>query len=87
KYKEPWIVRVKKRFWSELQDLILGACSALGIYYAYTDFYMLGFSLAVFGLLFGGLDWILRKRNPLFVKVILFMSLGSYFYYVGYTRY
>ncbi|EMY06200.1 hypothetical protein LEP1GSC029_0099 [Leptospira interrogans str. 2002000626] len=48
---------------------------------------MLGFSLAVFGLLFGGLDWMLRKRNPLFVKVILFMSLGSYFYYVGYTRY
>ncbi|MBM9577369.1 hypothetical protein JWG45_09410 [Leptospira sp. 201903070] len=86
-YKEPWIVRVKKRFWSEFQDLLLGACSALGIYYAYTDFYLLGFSLAVFGLLFGGLDWMLRKRNPLFVKVLLFMSLGSYFYYVGYTRY
>lgn len=86
-YKEPWIVRVKQRFWSEFQDLCLGACSAIGIYYAYVDFYLLGFSLAVFGLLFGGLDWMLRKRNPLFVKVLLFMSLGSYFYYVGYTRY
>ncbi|MDV6236841.1 hypothetical protein CH379_014525 [Leptospira ellisii] len=86
-YREPWIVRFKKRVWSELQDLILGTCCAFGIYYGYTDFYLLGFSLAVFGLLFGGLDWMLRKRNPLFVKVLLFMSLGSYFYYVGYTRY
>ncbi|AXX16302.1 MULTISPECIES: hypothetical protein [Leptospira] len=86
-YKEPWSVRVKKRFWSEFRDLVLGTFSGLGIYYAYTDFYVLGFALAVFGLLFGGLDWMLRKRNPLLVKVLLFMSLGSYFYYVGYTRY
>ncbi|XDD51495.1 hypothetical protein AB3N59_07100 [Leptospira sp. WS92.C1] len=86
-YKEPWIVRFKKRFWSECADLFLGTSCGICVYYGYTDFYLLGFSLAVFGLLFGGLDWILRKRNPLFVKVLLFMSLGSYFYYVGYTRY
>ncbi|MBE8391756.1 hypothetical protein IP956_17200, partial [Leptospira borgpetersenii serovar Hardjo-bovis] len=86
-YKEPWSVRVKKRFWSVFRDLVLGTFSGLGIYYSYTDFYVLGFALAVFGLLFGGLDWMLRQRNPLLVKVLLFMSLGSYFYYVGYTRY
>ncbi|TGK00436.1 MULTISPECIES: hypothetical protein [Leptospira] len=85
--KEPLWTRIKRRIWGDLQDYSLGLASALGIWYAYMDFYLLGFSLAVFGLLFGGLDWILRKRDPLFSKVVIFLGSGSYFYYYGFTRF
>ncbi|EPG74734.1 hypothetical protein LEP1GSC058_1719 [Leptospira fainei serovar Hurstbridge str. BUT 6] len=84
---EPLWPRIRRRLWGDLHDLFVGAMSAVGIWYTYLDFYLLGFSLAVFGLLFGGLDWILRKRDPLFSKVMLFLGSGSYFYYYGYTRF
>ncbi|PJZ68054.1 hypothetical protein CH373_04625 [Leptospira perolatii] len=87
KEKEPLWPRIRKRIWGDFQDLCIGTISAFGIWYAYFDFYLLGFALAVFGLLFGGLDWILRGRDPLLSKTLVFLGLGSYFYYYGFTKF
>lgn len=85
--KESLWVRFKRRFWSELMDLSMGTAAGVGVYYAYFDYYLLGFFLAFLGLLFGGLDWIMRRRNPWILKVMGFMSLGTYFFYDAYTRF
>lgn len=86
KYGTLW-QRFKKRFWGDLHDFVLGSSLGVAIYYHFFDFIILGATLAGFGFFFGGLDWIIRNRDPLMTKVFLFMGIGTYFFYTGYTKY
>jgi hypothetical protein len=79
--------RIKERVADDLQDSALGLSLGGLLYYHYFDFMVLGWVLAVLGILFGGLDWAFRKREPLLAKVLLFFLAGSYFFYTGYTQY
>ncbi len=85
--REPFWIRFRRRFWSEVHDLVLGASLAWVVYNYYYDYVILGSALGAFGFFSGGLDWTFRKRNPLLLKVLSFISLGSYFFYNGYTRF
>ncbi|MCE9500958.1 MAG: hypothetical protein K8R21_10745 [Leptospira sp.] len=82
-----FLQRVKRRFWGELHDFLFGSSLGLAVYYHFFDFSILGLSLAIFAFFSGGMDWILRNRNPLMIKVFFFLFTGSYFFYTGYTRY
>ena len=79
--------RVKRRLPGELHDLVLGAAVSTAFYYHYFDYVILGLVLGSMGIFTGGMDWWLRKRDPLLTKVLLFLTVGSYFFYNGYTRY
>ena len=85
--KGPLGKRIKKRFFGEVHDLLLGAGISAAFYFHYFDYVILGLILGTMGVFTGGLDWWLRKRNPLLTKVLLFLTAGSYFFYNGYTRY
>jgi hypothetical protein len=85
--KEPFWVRFRRRFWADSSDLVLGTALAWVVYNYWFDYVILGLALGVFGFFTGGLDWAFRKRNPLLLKVLSFLCLGSYFFYNGYTRY
>lgn len=86
-YKEPFWIRFRRRFWSETHDIVLGLGVAWFVYNYWYDYVILGAALGAFGFFAGGLDWGYRKRDPLLVKVLSFISLGSYFFYNGYTRF
>lgn len=85
--REPFWVRFRRRFWAETQDMVLGTGLAWVVYNYWYDYIILGLALGVFGFFSGILDWLWRKRDPLLVKVLSFLSLGSYFFYNGYTRF
>ncbi len=70
-----------------LQDSALGFSLGGFLYYHFFDFVLLGWVLAFYGILSGGIDWIFRKRRPQILKVLLFLGFGSYFFYTGYTLY
>jgi hypothetical protein len=76
---------LKERAWCETADLILGASASFFVYYYYYDYVILGLALAALGFFFGALDWIIRNRDPLLLKVLLFSCVGSYYFYTGYT--
>ncbi|MEM7183339.1 MAG: hypothetical protein AAF518_20675 [Spirochaetota bacterium] len=82
--KEPLWQRVKQRFWGEFHDATVGVGLAFLVYQYFFDYVILGFALGALGFLFGGLDWTLRKRDPLLAKVLIFVVVGSYFFYTGY---
>lgn len=79
--------RFKERATDDLQDSALGLSFGAVLYFHFFDFVLLGWVLAVLGVLFGGLDWAFRDREPLITKVLLFFLAGSYFFYTGYTQY
>lgn len=79
--------RFKRRFWGDLQDIAVGTLACFAIYHFYYDFVFLGLSLATTGMVAGIMDFIVRKRSILMTKVLSFLSLGSYFFYNGYTRF
>lgn len=85
--KEPFWTRFRRRFWGETLDIIVGMGLAWVVYNYWFDYVILGAALGGFGLLAGGWDWAFRKRDPLLIKVLSFISLGSYFFYNGYTRF
>ncbi len=78
---------LKLRVLDDFYDSILGISICLAIYLHYFDFVLLGFALGFMGLFFGSIDWIIRNRNPLFLKVISFLFTGGYYFYTGYTRF
>ncbi len=80
-------VEFKLRFLDDLYDSILGVSVCVAIYLHFFDYVVLGFSLACMGILFGGLDWILRNRTPFYLKVMSFLSFGGYYFYTGFTRF
>jgi len=82
-----YIQKLKERAVDDVNDSILGFSIAAVIYFHFFDFIVLGWSLALFGFLFGGVDWVLRDRDPLMLKILLFLCIGSYFFYTGYTRF
>ncbi len=77
----------KKRATEDLQDSALGFSFGAAMYFHFFDFVLLGWVLAVFGVFIGLIDWVLRNREPLTIKVLLFFLVGSYFFYTGYTQY
>jgi hypothetical protein len=80
-------IEFKFRFLDDLYDSILGVSVCVAIYLHFFDYVVLGFSLAFMGILFGGLDWILRNRTPFYLKVMSFISFGGYYFYTGFTRF
>lgn len=70
-----------------LQDSALGFSLGGFLYYHFFDFMLLGWVLAFYGVLLGGVDWVFRKRRPQIFKVLVFLGFGSYFFYTGYTLY
>lgn len=79
--------RIKRRFWGDFHDAVIGTSLGTCIYYHFFDYFILGLSLISLGVAFGGLDWFLRDRDPLITKTIIFLLIGSYFFYTGYTYY
>ncbi|WCL48990.1 hypothetical protein [Leptospira sp. GIMC2001] len=86
-YRDPFWVRFRRRFWAETHDILLGFGLAYFVYNYWFDYVILGLALGAFGFFSGGMDWALRKRDPLLLKVLSFLSLGSFFFYNGYTRF
>lgn len=82
-----YFTELKERAVDDVNDSVMGFSMAAVLYFHFFDFVVLGWSLAVFGFLFGGIDWVIRNRTPLILKVLLFLSAGSYFFYTGYTRF
>ena len=76
---------LKERAWSEATDISLGITASFCVYYYYYDYVILGLALGALGFLFGAFDWVLRNRDPLLSKVLLFFGVGSYYFYTGYT--
>ena len=85
--KSSYLEELKVRAVDDINDSILGFSIAAVLYFHFFDFVVLGWSLALFGFLFGGVDWVFRNRAPLFLKIFLFLFMGSYFFYTGYTRF
>ncbi|MDX1960765.1 MAG: hypothetical protein SFU98_19490 [Leptospiraceae bacterium] len=83
----PFKERFRERAFDDFHDLVLGLSLASILYFHFFDYVILGSCLASLGFLFGGMDWTLRNRSPLFTKVLLFLFSGSYFFYTGYTRF
>lgn len=81
------LFRIKRRILDEISDIVFGVAISTGFYFQYFDYVILGLALGTMGILTGGLDWWLRKRDPLLTKVLLFLIAGSYFFYNGYTRF
>ncbi|MCB1178938.1 MAG: hypothetical protein KDK36_15240 [Leptospiraceae bacterium] len=79
--------KLKERIGDDLKDAVFGFSLCTAIYFHFFDFVIVGWSLAIAGFLFGGIDWLLRKRDPLLTKVLIFFGTGSYFFYTGYTRF
>ncbi len=77
--------RVKKRFWGDFHDAVIGTSLGSCIYFHFFDYYILGLTLIFLGVAFGGLDWLLRDRKPLITKILIFQIIGTYFFYTGYT--
>lgn len=77
----------RERVIDELHDAVLGASLGAILYLHYFDYIVVGSGLAFLGIMFGGMDWVIRGRNPLIMKVLIFLSLGSYFFYTGYTEF
>lgn len=70
-----------------IQDSALGLSLGSIMYYQFLDFVVVGWVLAFYGILSGGVDWILRKKRPRILKVLFFLGFGTYFFYTGYTLY
>ena len=85
--RDPLRQRIRRRFFGEVSDLILGSAISFLVYNYYFDFILTGLMLGIMGFFTGGLDWWIRKRDPLLTKVMLFILAGSWFFYNGYTRY
>jgi hypothetical protein len=75
------------RILDDLYDTLLGISLCVAIYLHFFDMVLLGFSLGFMGLFFGTLDWTLRSRNPMLLKVLSFLFSGGYYFYLGYTRF
>lgn len=80
-------LRIRRRFLGDLTDVSLGLGAGYLTYNLYWDLELLGFVLAFFGIYSGALDWILRRRKILLTKVLSFVLLGSYAFFIGYTQY
>ena len=78
---------VKIRILDDIYDTLLGISLCVAIYLHFFDMIILGFALGFMGVFFGVLDWLLRKRTPMFIKVISFLFSGGYYFYLGYTRF
>jgi hypothetical protein len=78
---------LKKRAPDDINDSVMGFSMAAVLYFHFFDFVLLGWTLALLGFMFGGVDWVVRDRNPLILKILLFLSFGTYFFYTGYTRF
>jgi hypothetical protein len=85
--KKSYLQKLKERGLDDLQDSILGLSLCSVLYFHFFDYMILGWSLAVIGFLFGGIDWLFRGRDPLLAKVLIFFVAGTYFFYTGYTRF
>ncbi len=85
--REPFWHRFWRRFWGETFDFCIGFGLAVLVYNYWYDYVILGFTVGGFGFLAGGIDWAFRKRDPLLIKVLSFLSIGSYFFYQGYTQF
>jgi hypothetical protein len=79
--------RFKERVVDDIHDSVLGFSIAGVLYFHFFDYMILGWGLAFLGIFFGGLDWILRNRDPMISKVLIFLLTGSYFFYTGYTQF
>lgn len=84
---QSYFKELKERAVDDVNDSVMGFSMAAVLYFHFFDFVVLGWSLAFLGFLFGGVDWLIRNRSPLILKVLLFLSIGSYFFYTGYTRF
>jgi hypothetical protein len=79
--------KFRERFLDDLYDCILGVSLCAALYFHYFDFVVLGFALGFMGVFFGSIDWLMRNRNPLILKVLSFLISGGYYFYTGFTRF
>ncbi len=69
----------------DLYDLLIGLALSAGLFLFYNYSYIaLGVSAAFYGIIIGIVDMFFRDRDPLFMKVLLFLVSGIVFYIYGY---
>lgn len=68
-------------------DLGVGAGVGGGLFYFLASFEYLGLFLGVYGILMGIFDIFIRQREPIFIKIVLFMLAGLAAYIYGYYIY
>jgi hypothetical protein len=84
RHKLPIWKRIFRRIWGDVFDFSLAMTLSLLLYFKYWDFCLVGFYLAVFGVLTGFYDWLIRARNPLISKVLIITGPACYLYVYGY---
>lgn len=66
-------------------DFFVGWGLSLGAFFLFQySFLALGIVSALFGVLIGIFDMLVRERQPLFIKIIFFLSVGLVSYFYGY---
>jgi len=84
KPKIPLWRRILKRIWGDIFDFSLALALSVMLYVKYWDLSLVGFYLAAFGILTGFNDWLIRRRNPLFIKIFFITIPAGYLYLYGY---
>jgi hypothetical protein len=74
----------KRASFTDIFDIIIGVGIGGAIYYFIYNFQILAFFLALYGISLGIIDMFLRDREPIFIKIILFLALGVGSYVYGY---
>jgi hypothetical protein len=73
-----------KRFrWFDAADILLGAALAGGSFLYLRTFVIPGVIAALYGVAIGAVDILIRQREPLFTKIILFIGAGVALYVYG----
>lgn len=81
-----FLEKYKERALDDFHDAVLGISLGVAVYFHFFDLIATGALLGGSGIFFGGMDWIVRDRKPLFLKIFIFLLIGTYFFYTGYTR-
>ena len=69
---------------TDVLDMGIGIMITAGMYIYYFDYVSAGIAAAFFGIIIGMVDLVLRRRDPFFPKVIVFILIGVVMYIYGY---
>lgn len=69
---------------ADVVDIIIGVAVTFAIFYISYNFMLSGIIAAVYGILLGIIDMFMRRREPIFLKIMLFVFCGFIAYIYGY---
>jgi len=71
----------------DILDIIVGVAVSLALFFIFTGFQAPGIFMAVYGVAIGMVDIFVREREPIFFKIVLFLTVGVGMYIYGYYIY